>query len=107
MNNKTVFIFLIIACTFFEILGDVLIKKWALANKNYYLAIGFALYSTGTIFWAVSLKYELLTKAISIITILNLIVVALIGMLLLRENISLINKLGLILGVAGIILIEL
>lgn len=91
----------------FEVVADILFKKWSIENKNILLAIGLAIYFVGTIFWAVSLKYEHLSKAIAVFTILNLVILVLAGIILFKENLSLANKIGIILGILSIILIEL
>ncbi len=90
----------------FEAIGDVVLKKWALAQQNILLLGGLLLYFIGAIFWAFSLKYELLSKSISIFTILNLIAVALLGVFLFQEKLTLVNKLGILLGIVSVILIE-
>jgi len=66
-----------------------------------------AVYFIGTIFWAFSLRYDYLSKAISVFTILNLIVVVLVGVLYFNEQLSFVNKIGIVLGIASILLIEL
>jgi small multidrug resistance pump len=107
MLLKVVFFGLIILAVALEIGGDVLFKKWSLAGSNSMLYIGLGVYFLGSIFWAVSLKYEQLSKAISVFTILNLVVVALVGVLYFKEDLSLLNKLGIALGVLSIILVEI
>ena len=89
-----------------EIAGDVFFKKWTIGNKSLLLWIGFGIYTFGTLFWALSLKYELLSKAISIFTVLNLVIVSLIGILFFKENISITSKIGIALGIISIALIE-
>ena len=71
------------------------------------LAIGLIVYFIGTVFWAVSLKYEFLSKAISVFTILNLIIVSLAGVIIFKEDLSVVNKIGIALGALSIILVEL
>lgn len=90
-----------------EIVGDVFFKKWVILNKPFLLWVGFIVYFIGSLFWALSLKYEMLSKAISVFTILNLIIVVVIGVVFFKENISIISKFGILLGIISIILIEL
>ncbi len=104
---KTIFFFLIVCAVALEVVADVLFKKWSIENKNIILFAGLALYSAGTIFWAFSLKFEFLSKAVSVFTVLNLVVVALAGIIIFGENLSLANKIGICLGIASIILIEI
>lgn len=105
---KFIFLVLILFGVGLEIVGDVLFKKWAIdSHKNIFFIVGFLIYALGTIFWAVSLKYGLLSKAISLFTILNLVIIILVGMIFFHENISLINKLGVSLGIISVILMEI
>jgi multidrug transporter EmrE-like cation transporter len=104
---KITFLLLVLLATAAEVVGDIFFKKWSLGSKNILLILGFIIYGIGTILWAFSLKYEFLSKAISILTLLNLIVVVLVGVLYFNENLTLINKLGVALGIVSIILIEL
>lgn len=104
---KYVFYGLILLAVAFEVIGDIFFKKWSVENKNVLPYAGLFIYFIGTIFWAISLKYEFLSRAISIFTILNLIVITLVGVLIFKEDLSLINKIGIGLGIASVILIEI
>ena len=101
-----IFLVLIAIAVAFEIAADLLLKKWALDSKDLILAVGLTIYFAGTVFWAFSLKYGYLSSAISAFTVLNLVAVALIGILYFKEGLSTLNKVGLILGILGVILIE-
>ncbi len=104
---KLIFFGLIFLAVLLEIFADVFFKKWAIESKNVLLFIGLGLYFVGTIFWAVSLRYDFLSKAISIFTLLNLIAVALVGVLYFKEDLSIFNKIGIVLGIVSVILIEI
>lgn len=106
MSAKILFWTFTILGVSLEILGDVFFKKWTILNKPILIWIGFVIYAIGALFWAFSLKYEMLSKAISIFTVLNLVIVALIGVVFFKESISLVGKIGIILGIISIILIE-
>jgi multidrug transporter EmrE-like cation transporter len=67
-------------------------KKWSLGGKNILLILGFIIYAVGTLFWAFSFKYEFLSKAISVLTLLNLIAIVLVGVSYFNESLSIINK---------------
>jgi len=107
MSNKIIFLTLITFAIIFEVIGDVFFKQWSTNQKLWSLLIGLAIYAIGTIFWAISIKYELLSSAISIFTVLNLISVVLIGVLFFKESLSPVNYLGIVLGVMSIVLLEL
>ncbi|HLD31772.1 MAG TPA: SMR family transporter [Patescibacteria group bacterium] len=103
---KTAFFFLIILAAIFEASGDIILKKWATDQKQFLFVLGIITYLAATVIWAFSLKYEFLSKAISVITILNLIIVVLVGVLYFKEDLSIINKLGIGLGIISVILIQ-
>jgi multidrug transporter EmrE-like cation transporter len=104
---KTVFLILVFLAALLEASGDIILKKWALDGKHFFFILGLIVYFTATVIWAFSLKYEFLSKAISIVTILNLIIVVLVGILYFKEDLSLINKLGILLGIVSVVLIEI
>lgn len=106
MPLKILFWIFIILGVGLEIVGDFFFKKSAVENKSIFLWVGFAIYLIGTLFWALSLKYELLSKAISVFTILNLVIISLIGVIFFKENLSLMAKVGILLGIISIVLIE-
>jgi len=89
-----------------EIIGDVFFKRWTIEHKSMLIWAGFFIYAIGALCWAVSLKYELLSKAISIFTVLNLVIVSLIGIFFFKEDISVLGKIGILLGILSIVLIE-
>ncbi len=106
MSSKILFWILVSLGVIFEIIGDVFFKKWAINSKPTIMWIGFIIYIIGGLFWAYSLKYEMLSRAVSIFTILNLIIVSLVGIIFFKENVSVITKFGIILGIISIALIE-
>ncbi len=98
---------MILLATALEVVGDTLFKKWSIENNNILLITGLFIYFIGTIFWAISLKYEFLSKSISIFSILNLIVIVLIGVIIFKEDLTFLNKVGIGLGIISILFIEL
>jgi multidrug transporter EmrE-like cation transporter len=104
---KIVFFGLIILAVSLEVVGDILFKKWTIETKNILLISGLMIYFVGTIFWAFSLKYDYLSRAVSVFTILNLIVVVLVGVVMFNENLSLLNKIGVLLGIVSIVLLQI
>ncbi len=107
MESKTIFLTLIGLAVVLEVVADILFKRWSLSNKNILFAVGLFIYFLGTVFWAFSLKYELLSKAGGIFTVINLIVLTLVGVLIFNENLTLLNKIGIGLGVISVVLMEL
>ncbi|PKM89337.1 hypothetical protein CVU83_00280 [Candidatus Falkowbacteria bacterium HGW-Falkowbacteria-2] len=106
MDTKKLFFILVIAAAVLEASGDIFLKKWALDNKNLIFFFGLILYIGAVILWAFALKHEVLSKAISIVTIVNLIIVVLVGVFYFQDNLTLINKIGIALGIISIALIQ-
>ncbi len=107
MNYNWAFMGLVLVAAALEVIADIFLKKWSLGNNTYLLIIGLSAYFIGTVFWAISLKYEFLSRAISIFTILNFCAVVIVGLLIFKEDISSINKIGIGIGIISIILIEI
>ena len=106
MSTKILFWIFTLCGAGLEIAGDVFFKKWTIEHKPLLLWIGFAVYVISAFFWAYSLKYETLSKAIFVFTILNLVIVTLIGIFFFKEHISLVSKIGILLAIISIVLIE-
>jgi multidrug transporter EmrE-like cation transporter len=104
---KTIFFILVIIAAILEASGDIILKKWALDGKHIFFISGMLVYFAATVIWAFSLKYEFLSKAISVVTILNLIIVVLVGVLYFKDDLTNLNKLGITLGILSVILIEI
>lgn len=107
MNQSFIFLILLFSAVILEAIADISFKYSYLQNKPLFLWGGVALYTIGTIIWALSLKYEYLSKAISMFSILNLVVVILVGLIVFKEDISLINKVGMGIGILGVILMQI
>jgi small multidrug resistance pump len=97
---------LLLIAIFFEAVADVLFKEWSIDNKTFYLVAGLAIYFISTVGWAYSLRHNLLSKAITIFTVLNLLLVLLAGYFIFNERLSTLNKVGVVLGVISVILLQ-
>ena len=104
---KYAFFYLVGAAVIFEIVADVLFKYWSIDARSIFLWAGVALYGLSTIIWANSLRFEMLSKAITIFTVLNLVIVVLAGVVLFNENLTIVNKIGILLGVLSVVLVQL
>ena len=98
------FVYLVISATFLEAVADVLFKFWTLNNKISLLVVGIIIYTIGTGIWAYSLRFEFLSKAITIFTVLNLILVIIAGLILFGEHLSFYSKVGIVLGIVSVFL---
>ena len=107
MPARATFLTLIALAVAFEVVADVLFKKWAMENRGQLLAIGLALYFIGTVFWAISLRHDLLSRAVTVFTVANLIAVVLAGVLIFGEELTTLQRIGIGLGVLSVLLLEL
>ncbi len=101
------FIYLVTIVAFLEVIGDILFKEWSIHSKNYLLILGILAYMAATLFWAFSLKYQSLSKAMVIFAVLTLIVGILVGVLFYKEDLSTLNIVGIALGLGSIVLLEI
>ena len=106
LNPRILFFSLVTVAVLIEAAADVLFKKWAIGGSTTSLVLGLLAYTVGTVFWAVSLKVEFLSKAIVLFTLLNLVIVALMGVILFQEQLSFTNKMGIVLAFVSIVLLE-
>ncbi|MDO8601897.1 MAG: SMR family transporter [bacterium] len=107
MRSPLIFWVFIVTAVLFEALGDIFFKSWATANRFWMLGVGLAVYFVGTLFWAISLKHEGLARAISIFTVVNLIIIVLVGVLFFDEQLTGLHKIGIALGVLSVALLEI
>ncbi len=104
---KYFFIFLVIIVSIFEVVGDILFKEWTIKNDKFYLIIGIIAYLIATTFWAFSLKFQNLSKAVVIFGVLTIIIGVLVGVFIYKEELTTLNIIGVVLGLASIALLEI
>ncbi len=107
MHPKYLFTILIAIAVILEVIADILLKKWSMSAHWPLFVIGIFIYFLGTVSWAYSLKYEHLSKAIVLFTLVNLIVITFAGVIFFDEQISRMNKIGILLGMLSIVMIEI
>ena len=90
-----------------EVVGDVLFKKWADGGHRWWLVAGFLIYSAGSISWAWSLKHEMISKAIVLFTLANIVLVVLAGYFFFHERLTVLNWIGIALALAAVVLVEM
>jgi multidrug transporter EmrE-like cation transporter len=106
MNPKLLAIILIMTAVTLEVIGDIYIKKWSLERQTVLLIIGVLVYIIGSAFWIMCLKYEDLSRAGTIFLVINLIALVLAGSIIFNEELSVTNKIGIVLGIASVFLLE-
>ncbi len=106
-NMKYFFILLVIIVSILEVIGDILFKEWIIKNNKYLLIIGIIAYLAATTFWAFSLKFQNLSKAVVIFGVLTVTIGVLVGVFLYKEPLTSVNIIGIILGLVSIFLLEI
>jgi multidrug transporter EmrE-like cation transporter len=101
------FLFFILGAVMLEALADVLFKYWSLNGKSVLFGAGLVFYTIGTLIWAYSIKLDYLARAISVFTVLNMVAIVLVAFVLFKEELSLVNKLGVALGIVSVILMQI
>jgi len=106
MNRRLLFFAILSAGVLLEVAGDVFFKHWAETEKRFILGIGFALYALGSVLWAWSLKFEDLSKAGTLFMLLNVVCIAVVGVVIFKERLSAMNVAGIALAMVSIYLLE-
>jgi multidrug transporter EmrE-like cation transporter len=107
MNLHTWFWVLLAGAVVLEAAGDVLFKMAHIESRTTFLVLGTILYLIAVVVWAFSLKYEMLSKAIALFSVLNAMAVIAAGFVLFGEQPSLLAKVGMVLGVVAVGLLQL
>ncbi len=96
----------LILLVIFEACADIIAKYFAITNKLWIGVGALAVYIIANIFWLVSLKNgaELATGAV-IFSVISQILAILIGVLIYHEHLSIIQGIGIILGLISLVLL--
>ena len=86
--------------TLLEVWGDIYFKKQS-------FLIGMILYTLGTVFWALSLRFGDLSKLIIVFSVLNLTLAVVAGVYLFNEHLTWIQWVGVGLGSVSVILLSI
>lgn len=86
----------------FDVLGDFFAKKWSIDNHYVSLVLLIFFYATSGVLWGLSLKHAELSKGTLIINLLNVLIMIIIGVALYKEDLTLQNKIGLVLGIISL-----
>ena len=88
-------------------LGDILMKQWVITNRYLFYFIGLVVYLIGLNFLAQSFKFKNIAVASVIFVIFNVVTLSLVSWLYFKETLSLMQIVGIMLGIASIIVLEL
>nr|MDD3720660.1 EamA family transporter [Candidatus Gracilibacteria bacterium] len=90
----------------FLTLGDIFLKKWALDNTIFMYAFSMILYLVGINFFALTLKESNLAIASTILVTANTVILVIVSYFYFKEKFTLLQAIGIILSVFGVILLE-
>lgn len=102
---------LLLLAVLLEGTADILFRKWGLDRQKgtaHWLMFAFsmAVYMSGAACWGLSLQFKDVSRAIVGFAVLNVVIVAIAGLVVFGEQLSFINRLGIVLGTASLIMVE-
>jgi drug/metabolite transporter (DMT)-like permease len=91
--------------------ADLLFRKWGIARQNgaapwLFFILSLGIYTAGATCWGLSLQYQAVSRAIVGFLVLNVLMVVFAGVWLYGEHLSTTNRVGIVLGVCSLILVE-
>jgi multidrug transporter EmrE-like cation transporter len=87
--------------------GDIIMKKWVNTHSNVFYVIGLVVWIIGLLFLAESFKFKNIAVASTIFVIFNVITLSLASWFYFKEKLSGLELIGIFLGIAAIILLEI
>lgn len=87
--------------------GDILMKKWVSTKSYLFYFIGLAVYLIGLNFLAQSFKFKNIAVASVIFVIINVVTLSFVSWFYFKESLSIFQIIGICLGIASIIMLEL
>ena len=88
-------------------LGDIIMKKWVVGGGNLLYLSGMAIYLLGLVFLVETFKYKNIAVASTIFVIFNVIILALVSWVYYKETLSIIQIIGIVMGIAAVIILEI
>ena len=82
-------------------------KKWVGTNNYLFYALGMLIYIIGLNFLAQSFKYENIAVASVIFVLFNIITLSIFSWIYFKEALSIAQIIGIILGLASVVFLEL
>jgi drug/metabolite transporter (DMT)-like permease len=91
--------------------ADLMFRKWGLDRQKgsaHWLMFAFsmAVYMSGAACWGLSLQFKDVSRAIVGFAVLNVVIVAFAGLVVFGEQLSFVNRLGIVMGMASLIMVE-
>lgn len=88
-------------------IGDIFMKKWVNTNAYFFYFIWLATYLIGLNFLAQSFKFKNIAVASVIFVIFNVVTLSIVSWFYFKESLSVIQILGIVIGMISIIILEL
>ena len=86
--------------------GDIVMKKWAINQKVSLYLIGLFFYLIGLNFLAQSYRFRNVAAASLIFVVINITILVFVSWFYFKEKLSLMEILGIVLAIAGVIILE-
>lgn len=87
--------------------GDLIMKKWVVTNSGFLYFVGLAVYLLGLVFLVESFKYKNIAVVSTVFVILNIIFLASVSWVYYKETLSLLQIIGIAMGIASVIILEI
>lgn len=97
---------LLVFAALLETSGDIFLKKWHVDARPVALIIAVSVYILSILPWFFALKTEDFSKALVLVGVLNLLIGVAFGVFYFNESLSTMASIGIILGIASIILVQ-
>ena len=97
---------LLIAAVIFEAAGDLLFRKWGLEQRWPVFVASLLVYNLAAVIWGLSLRDLQVSTAIVYVGVINVVLVAVGGVLFFREHLTGSQLVGIGLGIGSLILLS-
>lgn len=87
--------------------GDLVMKSWVGNGRVALFLIGLVIYMVGLIFLSQSFRYQHIAVASLVLVVFNVITLVIISYLFFKETLSILQIIGLILGLIAVGLLEI
>ncbi len=86
--------------------SDIFLKKWAMSGIKSSILLGLLLLCITGVLWGISLKYAPLSKSVVVYNVANVILAVIAGIVIFKENLTVINVFGILFGILSIVLLS-
>lgn len=107
MTNYWLMIFFLILLLTAEFFNDVVVKRWTEGGHSLaYLGLAFVVHVLVFTFWVLAMKYESFSKVITVYSTISIVGGIILGYVLFHDKFSIINWIGVGLGIVSIYLMN-